>query len=192
MGINMNIHNVIDCNNMILIGATGRNSGKTTLATSIIQACNSKVPIVAFKFIVINNKNICPRGGEGCGICSALEGKYDITEELNEGNKDTMLLKKSGASKVFLIRSLKEHLNEALIEALTYVPIDALIICESNSLRHVVKPACFIMICSKETEEMKPSAKSVIEYADVILNKSHQEFSDLVSKLPLMIPLLNH
>lgn len=185
----MNTHNLIDCNKMILIGATGRNSGKTTLATNIIKAYSDKMPIIAFKFIVINNiKDVCPRGGAGCGICSGLDGMYDITEELNEGAKDTMLLKKAGAKQVYLIRSLKEHLNEALKKALTYVPLNALIICESNSLRHVVKPACFIMIRSDASNEMKPSAKSVIGYADVILEKNHEEFSNFVHKLPQMIP----
>lgn len=187
----MNTNNFIDCNKMILIGATGRNSGKTTLATNIIKAYGDTVPFIAFKFIVINNtKDVCPRGGAGCGICNGLEGIYDITEELNEGNKDTMLLKKAGAKHVYLIRSLKEHLNEALKEALTYVPPNAHIISESNSLRHVVKPACFIMIRSDASEAMKPSAKSVIDFADVILEKNHEEFSDFVHELPRMIPSL--
>lgn len=192
MGMNMKTHNLIDCNKMILIGATGRNSGKTTLATNIIKAYSDKVPIIAFKFIVINdNKDICPRGGEGCGICNSLKSTFDITEELNEGNKDTMLLKRAGAIKVYLIRSLKEHLIEALKKALTYVPSNALILCESNSLRHVVKPAYFIMIKSDESSEIKPSAKSVIEYADIILEKNYKEFSDFVHKLPQIIPELN-
>lgn len=174
----METNTLIQCNQMILIGATGRNSGKTTLASSIIDAYKNQVPIVAFKFIVVSNQNdICPRGGKGCGICNGLEDEFDITEELQEGNKDTMLLKKAGAKQVFLVRTFKDHIKESFEKALTYVPKNTLILCESNSIRHVVKPACFIMIHNKTSNIMKPSSKEVINYADVVLDKDYDEFS---------------
>ncbi|MGC4019672.1 MAG: hypothetical protein QM793_10925 [Muricomes sp.] len=107
MNTEMNIKNteLLPAGHMILIGATGRNSGKTTLALQIIDAFKDKMPIIAFKLISIRNHgDICPRGGEGCGICKGLKGCYDIREEKGTGEKDTMLLKKGGAEKVYLIR----------------------------------------------------------------------------------------
>ena len=172
---------------MILIGATGRNIGKTTLATQIIERYKNQIPIIAFKIITVNDhSDICPRGGKGCGICHSLTDKFDITEEVTEGKKDTMLLKKAGATRVYLIRSFKEHLYEAIEKAMTYVPQNTLILCESNSVRHVIKPGCFIMIQSNAT--MKPSATSVIEYADYLLDKDTAAIPDsLWNSISLLI-----
>ena len=110
----MNKDYIIPNNKIILIGATGRNGGKTTLARAIIKKYKDTVPIIGFKLITVkDHSHICPRGGMGCGICEGLKGKYDIREELGEGTKDTMLLKEAGAKKVYLIRSLKDSLKEA-------------------------------------------------------------------------------
>lgn len=186
----MNTEDLMQCDHMILIGATGRNSGKTTLATNIIKEYKDKAPIIAFKLITVRDQgDICPRGGKGCGICKGLKGGFDIVEEVNEGTKDTMLLKKSGAKHVYLIRALTDHLKEAIEEALTYVPKNSLILCESNSLRHVLKPACFVMIHSNASSEIKPSAQSVMELADIVLEQDNEGFSDFVqNKLPLYVP----
>lgn len=166
---------------MVLIGATGRNSGKTTLALMIIDFFKDKMPIAAFKLITIRDHgDICPRGGQGCGICKGLKDCFDIREENETGTKDTMLLKKAGAQKVFLIRAFKENIQEALEAALRLVPENALILCESNSARLVTKPALFVMIQSSTACIVKPSAKAVIEYADVILPQDEQAFAKFV------------
>ena len=177
----------IPAKQMILIGATSRNSGKTTLALQIIDHYKNKVPIIAFECIAIQDHgDICPRGGKGCGICHGLNGNFDITEEEQYGEKDTMLLKKAGAEHVYLIRSLKKHMKDALEAALRLVPKDTLVICESNSARLVVEPACFVLIKSNTATHVKPTAKVVIEYADFILEPRDDSFKDFVqNKLPL-------
>jgi hypothetical protein len=165
---------------MVLIGATGRNSGKTTLALQIIHAFKDTLPVVAFKLITIRNQgDICPRGGQGCGICQGLKGSFDITLETGTGTKDTMLLKKAGANQVYLIRAYKENLREALEEALKLVPKDSLILCESNSVRLVAEPALFVMIQSTSSS-IKPTAEAVMEYADVILPLDEVSFENFV------------
>uniref|UniRef100_UPI000A48664A hypothetical protein n=1 Tax=Clostridium sp. NkU-1 TaxID=1095009 RepID=UPI000A48664A len=90
---------LLQARHMVLIGATGRNSGKTTLALQIIHAFKDEIPVIAFKLITIRNHgDVCPRGGQGCGICHGVKGSFDITPETGTGTKDTMLLKK-GRSK---------------------------------------------------------------------------------------------
>lgn len=183
MNIETNIENteLLQVKHMVLIGATGRNSGKTTLAIQIIDAFKDKMPIVAFKLISIRNHgDICPRGGQGCGICKGLKGCFDIREENGTGTKDTMLLKKAGAQKVYLIRAFKENIKEALEDALKLVPEDALILCESNSARLVSKPAFFVMIQSSTASVIKPTAEAVMEYADVILSQDEKSFAEFV------------
>lgn len=171
---------LLQARHMVLIGATGRNSGKTTLALQIIHAIKDTLPVVAFKLITIRNHgDICPRGGKGCGICQGLKGSFDITLETGTGTKDTMLLKKTGANQVYLIRAYKENLREALEEALKLVPKDALILCESNSVRLVAEPALFVMIQS-DSSSIKPTAEAVMEYADVILPQDEVRFENFV------------
>jgi hypothetical protein len=183
---------LLQAKQMILIGATGRNSGKTTLALRIIEKYKDKMPIIAFKLITVHNYgDICPRGGKGCGICKGLKECFDITEETEEagnGTKDTMLLKKAGARHVYLIRAFKENIREALEETLKLVPKDALVLCESNSARLVAEPACFIMIESSTSSRVKPTAQAVIEYADVVLRQDEESFTDFVhTRLPSYI-----
>ncbi len=171
---------LLQARQMVLIGATGRNSGKTTLALQIIHAFKDTLPVVAFKLITIRNQgDICPRGGQGCGICQGLKGSFDITLETGTGTKDTMLLKKAGANQVYLIRAYKENLREALEEALKLVPKDSLILCESNSVRLVAEPALFVMIQSTSSS-IKPTAEAVMEYADVILPQDEVCFENFV------------
>lgn len=176
---------------MILIGATGRNSGKTTLALRIIDEYKDKFPIIAFKLITVHNQgDICPRGGKGCGICKGLKGCFDITEEIGKGTKDTMLLKKAGARHVYLIRALKENIREALEEALKLVPKGTLIICESNSARLVAEPACFIMIESSTSSSVKPTAQAVMGYSNLKLKQDEEAFENFVKNmLPKFIKL---
>lgn len=192
--INLQAAEPLKAGHMVLIGATGRNSGKTTLAIQIIEALKEHIPIVAFKLITIKEHgDICPRGGQGCGICKGLKDCFDIIEEKGSGTKDTMLLKKAGADKVFLIRAFKENLREALKEALKLVPENALILCESNSARLVVKPAVFIMIKSSTAPDVKLTAKAVMQYADVILPQDKTAFvhfihDELLQRLQDSIP----
>ena len=182
--MNTKITNLLQAKQMILIGATGRNSGKTTLALQIIEKYKGKMPIIAFKLITVREHgDICPRGGQGCGICKGLKGCFDITEEICDGTKDTMLLKKAGAKHVYLIRAFKENVKEALEEALKLVPEGTLVLCESNSARLVVEPACFIMIESGTSSSVKPTAQAVLEYADVVLKQDKEAFEDFVQNI---------
>jgi hypothetical protein len=172
---------LLQARHMVLIGATGRNSGKTTLALQIIHAFKEEIPVIAFKLITIRNHgDICPRGGQGCGICHGLKGSFDITLETGTGAKDTMLLKKAGANQVYLIRAYKENLREALEEALKLVPNNALVLCESNSVRQVAEPAFFVMIQSSDSSSIKPTAEAVMEYADIILPQNEVSFENFV------------
>ena len=95
----------------------------------------------------IAEKDACPRGGKGCGVCSSLEGEYCITDEVNApADKDTARLLAAGASKVFWLRTLKTHLHEGFSALLERVEPDSMLVCESNSLRQVVEPGIFLMV----------------------------------------------
>ena len=74
-----------------MIGSAGRKSGKTELARRLIKKFREKGKVVGLKVTTIREKDgRCPRGGEGCGVCSSLEGTFSLTEEHNgTSSKDT-------------------------------------------------------------------------------------------------------
>ena len=60
---------------MILVGSTARNLGKTALATRPIEALRPREKVVGVKVTTIRDRGAkCPRGGDGCGACSSLNG----------------------------------------------------------------------------------------------------------------------
>lgn len=156
---------------MILIGAAGRNVGKTEFACSLIRRFRNRRPIIAVKVTTIAEKaGKCPRGGDGCGVCSSLLTNYFITEETEppEG-KDTDRLLKAGAEKVYWLRVMKEHLHEGFRALMDILPEAATLVVESNSLRLAAEPDLFVMVRDASSIKYKPTAESVRAYADKIM-----------------------
>lgn len=155
--------------NLIQIGSTGRNSGKTTLAINLIQSLKSEKPVYSIKIITITGeKGICQRGGLGCGICTNFTGEFDLTEEKKiKGSKDTCRMLNAGSKKTFLLKAMEEHLLAGFWTFYQLVPQNAWVVCESNSLRKYLKPRKFIMLNNQK--KAKPSAAEVMVDADLIL-----------------------
>ncbi|QOX62119.1 hypothetical protein FRZ06_01515 [Anoxybacterium hadale] len=178
----------IHIKNMILIGATGQNSGKTTFANELIQRWHQEIPIIALKITTVNQKHAhCVRGGAGCGACSSLFGEFELTEETNpDSGKDTSLLLAAGANRVYWLKCMKDHLGEAIQQFLTTIPEDALVLCESNSLRNVVRPGLFVMLQNSSDLRIKPSAEEVLSKADLmIINHFEDDIKDHVSQIQI-------
>ncbi|WP_010256455.1 hypothetical protein [Treponema primitia] len=161
---------------MILIGATGRNRGKTVLAEELIRLFKDRFPVVGLKVTTTAYAGApCHHGDMGCGICSNLSS-YVLQEErgLNPNSpecmgKDTTRLLRAGAERVYWLRSIKNSLAEGFSEFLKQIPPSVLVIGESNSLREVVQPGCFIMVSAGAGEQVKPSAARVAELAQFTL-----------------------
>jgi hypothetical protein len=113
----------------------------------------------------------CPRGGNGCGVCFNILGEYEILEEKDKrGNKDTSLLLAAGAEKVYWIKTQNKHIFMAIRQFMEEVPDDAIILCESNSLRQVIKPGSFIMLNNTTNASVKETAAKVMKEADAIID----------------------
>ncbi len=162
---------MIEIPNMITIGAPGRNVGKTEFACELIQRYAQSETVIGVKITTIKEKDgKCPRGGDGCGVCSSLTGNYMITEERDGPSaKDTVRMLNAGAEKVFWLRVLQEHLEEGMQDLLKQIPENACIICESNSSRSVAKPGLFIVIKEHGSDTIKQSCRNVIEFADHLI-----------------------
>ncbi len=153
--------------NMILVGAAGRDAGKTVFTCELVRRF-AAVGITGAKVTAVQEKDgACPRGGNGCGVCSSLEGDYCLTEELKPGEKkDTQRLLASGAQRVFWLRALKESLDSGVPVLLDAVGGNTPVVCESNSLRGVVEPSLFFMLRRSGMKAAKASAEAVQHYAD--------------------------
>ena len=153
---------------MLMIGAGGRDAGKTEFACSIIRKFNSLHDIIGIKVTTIEQlNNGCPRGETECGVCSSFSGHYCLTEETDsQSNKDTCKMLAAGAARVFWLRVLKSHLEEGVKALLSGVGDNAILVCESNSLREVVEPGLFVMVENSGEKTRKPSAESAAGYVD--------------------------
>ena len=158
-----------------MVGSAGRNAGKTELACALLRRFAKAHDVVGVKVTAIDEMNgECPRGGEGCGVCTSLEGPFCITAETSgPPGKDTARMLEAGATRVLWLRCLKSHLElgaRALIDA---IGPDTVCVCESNSLRRVLKPGVFVIVKDKDSRGFKASAEDVLEFADrVVLSDS--------------------
>jgi hypothetical protein len=143
------------------------------MATAVIRRFHTLVPIVGAKVTAITDRDgQCPRGGKGCGVCSSLESEYCITrEEDGAEDKDTQRLIRAGAQRVYWLRVLKSHLHlkEGARALMNEIGPDAWVVCESNSLRTVLKPGLFLMVSPAGSVSVKPSAAQVYGKVDVLV-----------------------
>ena len=156
---------------MLLIGAAGRDAGKTYFATSLLRQFTSANDIVAVKVTPIEKvTDRCPHGRDDCNVCATLKGNFEIAEETDpEPDKDTCKMLAAGAKRVFWLRSLKSHLKAGAAAMLEATGSSAVLICESNSLRTVVEPGLFVMLKNRSATEPKPSSRAVLRHIDRIV-----------------------
>jgi hypothetical protein len=162
---------LIDEKRVIMIGATSRNVGKTEFACQLIHALAQTQSVVGVKITTVAERDgQCPRGGQGCGVCSSLTESYCITRETSApAGKDTARLLEAGAAFVFWLRVLKDHLSEGVAALLEQVPAELPIVCESNSARLVLNPGLFVVVKPGQDDGVKPSCQAVITRADTVV-----------------------
>jgi len=161
---------------MLLVGATARNTGKTTFCTGFIRKWTAHFDIIGVKVTTVHDEKAhCHHGNVGCGVCTNFKGEFDITEEsVMIDGKDTCELLKAGAAKVYWIKANKNSLADAFSNLISKIPKSALIVCESNSLSSVVTPAVIVVSSRTDVSDMKPSAGPMLEKADFIVDVSDQ------------------
>jgi molybdopterin-guanine dinucleotide biosynthesis protein A len=181
-------NNITKLDGMLMIGSAGANVGKTELACALIKKFGNTTDITGIKVTTIRAKDgQCPRGGLGCGVCTSVDGDFDIMEETDSNSeKDTARLLAAGAKRVFWLRVMKKHLEEGLSTLLDIIGPEAVSICESNSLRQVVEPGVFLMVKGRDSKTWKSSARNVKKYADRIAVAGPGGFDSDLDRIKLM------
>lgn len=156
----------------IILGSTGRNTGKTEFACRLIQKYSGEHTIYGVKVVTIDpEEGNCPRGGKGCGVCTSLRGDYEIVEEKKlDPAKDTSRMLIAGAFRSYFLKVSVHALEKGLKALLDIIPGDALTVCESNSIRKVIEPGLFIVIKNRVEKRVKESCAEVIHYADKVVD----------------------
>lgn len=173
---------------MLMIGATGRNAGKTELACRLIRRFASQAPIAALKVTAVEHTDgRCPRGGAGCGACSSLSQPWCVTRELDaDTDKDTSKLLASGAREAYWLRVTREALDEGAANLLAHVPVGWPTLCESNSLSRVVEPGLFLQVRTASERTTKPSARAVANLVDRVVVSDGSGFDLPLERIALL------
>lgn len=167
----------------ILVGGTGRNLGKTTLTEMLINHLSNFGPVAGIKI-----SNIKPDGMEFHGIheVKSDENFYIWEETSTSGNKDSIRFLKAGAKRAFFIQTGDDFLQEAFQEMVQQLEGNQIVVCESNSLRNVMKPAVFFMIKGDDNATSKPYVEKFLTLADCVVKPMDlEQFENLAKSLVL-------
>lgn len=157
---------------LLMIGATGRNSGKTELASLVIREFSKNYKIIGLKVSTYYGDDLKFHGQHE----TVLEENFTIlkdSDNLTDKNTARMLI--AGASEVYWLRTKIEFIDIAVKEFIAGIDKNAFIVCESNSLRKAVKPDIFIMI-NNNRSGVKITALDVLKTADAIIQFNGKEF----------------
>lgn len=183
------MHNkMIKLDGMLMIGSAETKSGKTELACALLRKFNKNNNIIGIKVTTIDNaKESWHCGEESRDIDSTLKQKFVITEEKDgTSGKDTARFLTAGASKVFWLRALKESIGDGLVALLDRIGPEAVLVCESNTLRQVVEPGLFLIVRRHDSNLWKDSAQRVKEYADRIVTTREGSFDFELDRIKLI------
>ncbi len=167
---------MIRCPNMLMVGAAGRNLGKTTFICRAIERLSKTQSVVAIKVTAFDDVDgEIDVAAQKCQTYKTLEGRFMITQEAEGSDaKDTHRMFHAGANSVYWLRTLKSALREGMDALLNQMRADGIaletdcIICESNSARKAVEPGLFLIV-RQAGDDFKPSCTEVYDEADRIV-----------------------
>jgi hypothetical protein len=159
--------------NLLLVGGSNRNVGKTTLILNLIKKYKAQFSIIGLKV-----SSIQPGEDQFHGTHLNLESNFEVYEETNkDGQKDTSKMLIAGAKKVYYIRSTDELIPQAFNSLQSKIPPNAMIICESISLRKHLTPGLFILIQDLRTDTLKKSFLALKPIANQIITTDGNNFN---------------
>ena len=164
--------------NLLLIAGTGRNTGKTTLARSIIEKFSSGNPIIGLK--------ISPHFHGGTKSLKAIiaNTEFNIYEETSStSGKDSSLMLKAGAARVYYIEVLDAHLKTAFGEFLNILPSQSTIVCESPALINYVRPGVFFIVDNADNKNKKEEIIQRKNRADKWIDTDFEDIHEIIGNL---------
>lgn len=172
--------------NLLIIGGTGRNVGKTTLANMLIKKFSSVSEIIGLK---VSTHKKDEESFHGFHDYKADSDFIIKTENSEFPHKDTAKMIVNGASNAYYIETPKEKVIEAYQDfQRNFVIYDQPIICESRSLREYIIPGVYILLIGPKTQSTKSIDSIELSNADIIYNYNDgmQALAEIVDKINLV------
>jgi len=150
---------------MVMIDGNSRNSGKTTMACSIISKISAKHEVIGLKVTSVRPGEEDKHGNHE----EDLTTNYTIFEELDrESQKDTSKMLRAGATRVYFIRVSDIYIEQAVLHFLSRYINKQVIVCESRSLRKLIIPGLFLMMLRKPAQSEEKDVDDYLKKADKI------------------------
>ena len=163
---------------LLLIAGTGRNTGKTLLASSIIEKFSPNFKITGLK--------ISPHFHSGTDSLKTIyqNTNFNIYQETSStSSKDSSRMLKAGAHKVFYIECYDEYMLEAFEKFLHVADISGPIVCESPALRKYIHPGIFIIVDSKSNKNKKQDVVGMKPIADFFIETHKESFDPILNRI---------
>ena len=163
--------------NLLVIGGTGRNIGKTTLTTMIIERFSKELKLIALKTSMLMPDEAYFHGHHK--LIGADE--FELLEEKEiKGNKDSQRYLKAGASQSWFLSAGENAVDSGMDVFWQKIGFAKPVIAESNVLNDFYIPGLFIMV--KGNRQIKPQAKVLLQKADVVVSEMDLDGFDSVVK----------
>ncbi len=148
----------------IIVSGTARNVGKTTVVCQLIDTLSkSNNNVIGLKFVTLKE-----------GVSEWQHQHHEhietfaiIEEKKTKPEKDTVRMLKAGASKSYLLISKPNYIKEALNSFLDLIATDDIVVAESATLRHYIKPKSFVIVDREEAINKKAYIDKLMPLADV-------------------------
>lgn len=148
--------------NMLLISGTGRGSGKTALAVSILGKYRDYRNIIGIK---ISSHFHSPQPGLEPVLIQ--NGIRVFKESSIDSRKDSSRMLQAGASVAYYIQVKDKNLEEAVSFLFQNFHNNIPVICESPSLRNFVLPGVFIIVHRSTLRYPKKDVLNQKAFADL-------------------------
>ena len=174
---------MIEVSNMIMVGALSRNIGKTEFACALIRELSKKHRVCGVKVTTIHANDYdfhedVPRAEQFLRGQKSFEIREESAENAALNGTDTAKMLYNGAKRAFWVCSSFKDLAAAAKNIAGLAKPFEFVVCESNSLRHHIKPKQFILLEKPESVSTKPESETIRTYADMIIN----QFDDVLVK----------
>ncbi len=149
--------------NLLLIGGSKQNVGKTTLVIDLLKKISELNSIIAIK-------TSCHfHGIKDTDIIVVNNEKYTIVKEtVTNTGKDSARMLEAGAKDVYFIQAKDEFIGEAFSFLSDLIGNSYLIICETASLRKFLIPEIFLALVKNVNEELGEN-KYILNKADLFI-----------------------
>jgi len=147
--------------NILLITGNGKNVGKTTLSSALINRFQNK-KILGVK-ISPHFHDFDPKVED---VLYQTKGIIIIEEHRKNTGKDSSKFKAAGAFRAFYIMVLDHNLQEAFDKLMEFAGNDYPMIIESAALRNIIVPGIFLLLSHIDQPQPKKSILPLMDYVD--------------------------